>query len=498
MADQNGKNNPQPTMGEVLSADLLGPYMSMAYGLPTVNVSDPTWAWYQLVTNPWMAMAIYEDMEEKDAKVGSDLETRKESVLAKERVMIPASDKRQDKKIADFVWETLESFMGGSLVGERLAFDNVLWELLDSIGKGVTVGEIIWNHTNDRVFAENVRFKPQHMFSFAEGPMAQFGSYTYPQTGRLRLNSALQWGMAGIESERPLEERYPYKWMVHTFRPRQGNRWGTPQDRRCFWPSWIKRAGVRQWLRFLEKGPGTMVTKYSGGAGEDEQNKALAAAQAMMEEAQVAIPDKFQYELIENIRGNMGNAHQQLVDDFCNNEIARVILGQTLTSRGSEGGGSRALGEVHERVAGRKTEVDAKSLMLVVNTELVWPITLFNFGAVPKPPVWTIKYEPGADVEQMSKVLYRGWQMRVPITKKFYYTTMQWPEPTEGEELLEPPSKDDEDSAVPGGDGEDTSFAEEQKKKSRHKSSNTHLKQPTSKRERFSRLRPSMMRSSDR
>ena len=437
------------------------PYMSMAYNLGAINVADPTWAWAQLRTNPWLAMAIYEDMEEKDSKVGSDLEVRIESVLSKDRQMVPASEKRQDTKIAEFVWETLETYMGGSVVGERLPFDNLLFEMMDAVAKGVAIGEIIWNHTSDRVFAENINFHPQHLFSFGEGEFAQYATYAYPQRGPLRLNSNLQFAVPGLNPAEPLPQN---KFLVHTFRARQGNRWGTPACRRCFWPSWIKRAGVRQWLRFLEKGPGTIVTKYPAGASPDEQDKALQAGQAMTDESQVAIPDKFQYELIENIRGNMGSAHRELVDDFCNNEIARVILGQTLTSRGSEGGGSRALGEVHERVAGRKTEVDAKSLMLAVNTQLVWPIVLFNFGPVSRPPIWTIKYEPAADVSQISENLYRGWTMRVPITKRFYYTSMQWPEPAEGEELIDPPSRDEEGGAIPG-DESDAAFAESELQK---------------------------------
>ena len=472
MANEEQKNNPAYLIGrELLASDQLFPYMSFAYQVPNVEVANPTWAWRQLRTNPWLAMTIYEDMEEKDSMVGSALETRKEAVLSKARSMMPASDKRQDKKMADFVWETLESYLGGSIVGERLPFDNLLWELMDSVGYGVTIGEIIWNHTDDRIFIEDVRFKPQHLFSFADaGELSQFADYSYPQTGPLRLNANLQFVVGDVDPKAPLPAR---KFVVHSFRPRHGNRWGTPQQRRCFWASWIKRAGVRQWLRFLEKGPGTMVTKYPGGAGTDEQNKALAAAQAMMEESQVAIPDKFQYELVENIRGNMGSAHKELVDDFCNNEIARIILGQTLTSRGSEGGGSRALGEVHERVANRKTEVDAKSLMLAVNTQLVWPIVFANFPNVQRPPIWTIQYEPGADLKLMSEILYRAWQMRVPITTKFYYKTMQMPEPAEGEETLAPPSKSEEDSAPPGGTADESNSFNEppiggEKKKDRH------------------------------
>jgi len=190
------------------------PYMSMAYNLGAINVADPTWAWAQLRTNPWLAMAIYEDMEEKDSKVGSDLEVRIESVLSKDRQMLPASEKRQDKKIAEFVWETLETYMGGSVVGERLPFDNLLFEMMDAVAKGVAIGEIIWNHTHDRVFAENINFHPQHLFSFGEGEFAQYATYAYPQRGPLRLNSNLQFAVPGLNPEQPLPQN---KFLVHTF-----------------------------------------------------------------------------------------------------------------------------------------------------------------------------------------------------------------------------------------------------------------------------------------
>jgi len=179
-----------------------------------------------------------------------------------------------------------------------------------------------------------VKFKPQHLFSFGDGAMAAYSTstYPYPQTGPLRLRPGIY--VDGLSSENTSSGA---KVFVHTFRPRHGNRWGMPLDRKVFWPSWFKRASVKQWLRFLEKGPGSVVARYNDAAGEDEQNKALAAAQAINEESAVALPKKFVTEILQHVRQSMGSAYSEMVDDFCNNEIARVILGQTLTSRGGEG-----------------------------------------------------------------------------------------------------------------------------------------------------------------
>ncbi|HKO43343.1 MAG TPA: DUF935 family protein [Pyrinomonadaceae bacterium] len=479
--------------GEILSSERTSAFMGFSGGLggggQVFIPEDPTVVWEQLFWNHPFAMYVYRDIEEKDDEVGADLEVRKEAVLSKTRIVEPAGDKRQDKKIAEFVAETLEGYMGGG-TGARIGFTNFLWEALDAIGKGVAIGENVFESAPDgRVYIKEVKFKPQMLFSFAEGEMAQYMNYALPQTGPLRLRSDLGFQFEGVDAEKPLPEG---KFFVHTFQPYQGNRWGSPLVRKVFWLSWFKKAGLKQWLRYLERGAGTVLAKYNTGASEDEKNKALEAAQAVAEEIAAAVSKGTEVESLENVRQSLGTAHKDLTDDYCNAGIARRILGQT-TTRGGEGGWSK--GSVQKEVASRKTEVDSLSLMLAVNTQLVWPLTLINFGPVQRPPMWKIQYEPGADLKLMSEILYRAWTMRVPIQKQYYYTTMQMPEPAEGDELLEPPSKEEEGGAIPGGEeGDDSSFAEFEaavKKKSRHSLSAQRKKRPTSKTERFARLRRS-------
>ncbi|MET0626590.1 MAG: DUF935 family protein [Pyrinomonadaceae bacterium] len=481
-------DNKKPDLtGEILSSDRIGSFMSFAYGLPNTALPDnPSWIWEQLRFNPWLAMAIFEDIEEKDDMVASCLDTRKENVLSKSRHVRPASEKRRDVKIAEFIEETLEGYLDPAGDGERFGFDHVLWEALDCVGKGLVVGEIIYGEASDRVYIKDVRFKPQHLFSFGTGMMAAYSTSTYPfpQTGPLRLRPGVM--AEGLSSDTPLPER---KFFVHSYRPRHGNRWGSPLLRKVFWPSWLKRANVKNWLRYGEKGAGTVASRYNDGAAAAEQQMALDAARAVFEESVVALPKKFQIEVLESVRTSMGSSFKEFADDFCNAGIARVILGQTLTSRGGEGGsGGRALGEVHERVQETKTEVDAKSLMLAVNTRLVWPLYIANFGYVGQPPMWVINYEPGADLDALAQILERLWKMGLPIPRAHVYNTFQVAAPGKGEDVLPAPSTitaptEDEDPTKEVGD-----FAE---KKSRPgASSGKRPTQPGLRTERFARLRP--------
>jgi phage gp29-like protein len=481
--------------GEILSSDKIGNYMSFAYGLPpgTALPDNPSWLWEQLRFNPWLAQAVYDDIEEKDDMVASCLDARKENVLAKSRHVRPASGKRRDGKIAEFIEETLGGIINPG-TGDRFGFDNVLWEALDFIGRGVVIGETIWGERSDSVYIQDVKFKPQHLFTFGEGMLAPYstGIYPYPQTGPLRLRPGM---LIDGWDEKPLPEK---KFFTHSFRPRYGNRWGSPLLRKIFWLSWFKRANVKNWLRYGEKGSGTVKSQYNDGASEAEKQLALDAARAVFEESVVAVPKKFVVEIMEGVRTSMGSSFKEFADEFCNNGIARVIRGQTLTSRGSEGGGgSRALGQVHERVEGVKTEVDAKNLMMAVNTKLVWPLTLYNFGSVEKPPVWVINYEPGADLEKLATTLYRLWQMYLPIPRSFVYNTFQVPTPDEGDEILPPPPTDATPQPDDAGetDKEAGGFAE---KKTRPGAWDKRRKtQPGLRKERFAKLRPSMIQFSD-
>ncbi|MCC6453285.1 MAG: DUF935 family protein, partial [Acidobacteria bacterium] len=91
---------------EILASDKLGPYQNFSL-MGTFPDADPSWLWMQLSYNPWVAMAIYWEMEEKDAAIFSALDTRKTNVLSKNWNVLPAGEQRQDRKTADFVEECL-------------------------------------------------------------------------------------------------------------------------------------------------------------------------------------------------------------------------------------------------------------------------------------------------------------------------------------------------------------------------------------------------------
>lgn len=467
---------------EILASERMSAFGNYSHlNLAWYDATNPAATWEQLKMNPWVAMAVFWDMEEKNAAIYSGLDERKNNVLSKTRNIIAASEKRQDKRIAEFVDECLESYFTN--------FESFLYESLDSIGKGVSIGEIIFAEASDRIYIQDVKFKPQHLFSFGETGIAGFStaSMLYPQTGPLQLRAGVT--MEGLAAGQELPEQ---KFFVFSYRPKHGNRWGDPVDRKAFWWDWILRSGLKNWLKYQEKGSGVVVAKYPSSAGVKEQEDALGAASAVHDETAVAIPDKFEMEIHEMVR-NLGSSHKELIDDYCTAQITRIYLGQTLTSRGSDGGGSRALGEVHERVSQRKGEADCKALIPVVNERIIKPLVHLNFGPNAACPKWFIEYDPPTDVESKAKIYAAARnEIGIEISREQVRDDLQLEQPKNDEDALLPPVLPSPSDPLDDPTIDDPEKAEFAEKKTLNSG-----KPSNSKTVLFRRFRPSMIKFSD-
>jgi phage gp29-like protein len=416
---------PQPLPKQPLTNELITPEVLSSVGTNPIAFSgadNPSAAWRQMLADSPAAFPLYRDLEEKDGQISSALETRKDGVLRRERKVVAVSSSSQDQRHAAFAREVLAAIPN---------FENILCELLDAIGYGVAIAEILWEQAGARVFIRDIKPRPQELFSFGGPGQPQTGSLRFAQ-GAARRSLPAQVGLG----EGGLPE---HKFLVYSFRPRHGNRRGRPMLRRVFWPSWFKRQDLKFWLKFIEKGSGSVVVRYPQGATDQDKQRALEAAEAINEETAVAIPENFQIvsELLDAARGGSTDVFLALADQLCNNEIARVILGQTLTQRaGEDGHGSRALGEVHQQVRFEKVAADARDLMAVINDQLLRRLFLFNFGPEVKPPRWSIQLDPPADLSRRIEIDQRLAQLGVPLPLSYVQRTYSIPAPAPDEAIL--------------------------------------------------------------
>lgn len=123
-----------------------------------------------------------------------------------------------------------------------------------------------------------------------------------------------------------------------------------------YWLDFFRKNGFKFWAKFLERF-GTPILKGKCKNSEpDDMNQALLSAHA---QSVISIDAEDEVEILAvSSSGNAGTSFETFNNTIIR-QIQKVILGQTLTS-GTDGTGSRALGEVHDNVRKDKLNADIR------------------------------------------------------------------------------------------------------------------------------------------
>jgi phage gp29-like protein len=378
---------------------------------------NPSDIYRMMVDNMPQALPYFRELEEKDTCICSSLEVRKLLVTSREWNLVGADEKNgQAMQYKD---------EAAAFIRDIPRFGFVLEELLGANAYGFTVAEIYWKNNGNQVGVEKILGRPQEFFDFREQLLdVPLGDLRY-------LDSMIPPGQ-----EVPQE-----KFLVCSAKPRHGDRRGLPLLRRLFWPSWFKRQCLRLYLQFLEKGQGTIGVQYNDSAGGTEKQKALEAARAISDEIAVAIPSsmKIMEALLSNTRHHDGNDYRTLLE-YQDAEMTRIILGQTLATRGQEGSkGTQALGNVHQDLLLEIVKSDAQNLATVIDEQLLKPWLTWTFGEIALDhafrPHFVIDTSPENDILEQANIL-KAARGLVDVTRAEAYKRLQIKEPEQGEALV--------------------------------------------------------------
>ena len=123
-----------------------------------------------------------------------------------------------------------------------------------------------------------------------------------------------------------------------------------------YWLDFFRKNGFKFWAKFLERF-GTPILKGKCKNSEpDDMNQALLNAHA---QSVISIDAEDEVEILAVTSSGSAGASFETFNNTIIRQIQKVILGQTLTS-GTDGTGSRALGEVHENVRKDKLNADIR------------------------------------------------------------------------------------------------------------------------------------------
>lgn len=123
-----------------------------------------------------------------------------------------------------------------------------------------------------------------------------------------------------------------------------------------YWLDFFRKNGFKFWAKFLERF-GTPILKGKCKNSEpDDMNQALLNAHA---QSVISIDAEDEVEILAVTSSGSAGASFETFNNTIIRQIQKVILGQTLTS-GTDGTGSRALGEVHDNVRKDKLNADIR------------------------------------------------------------------------------------------------------------------------------------------
>jgi len=314
---------------------------------------------------------IYDEMEAKDAHIYSVYQTRKLALSLIPWDIIPASSDSRDYTIAEFVFSVIDDCKG--------PFPEDIRQLLDAIGKGFSILEIIYKQIKKGQFAgkwgiEELLFHKQKYWFFKD---------------RRWHKSDKSVALYRDNVQNLKGEEVPWEKIIHYAYDSQDSLYGRSAFRAIYWPYWFKKEGWKMWMVFLDKyGSPTAIGKYPPGTKKRERKILLDAIEAIQQETGLAIPDNMQVSFLE--ASHQGPASYSLLKDACNAEISKAILGATQTVEEGKRG-SYALSRAHSDVRRERVEADAVDIADVIQDQLVRRIVDYNF-ITSKYPQFVMRY----------------------------------------------------------------------------------------------------------
>jgi phage gp29-like protein len=332
-------------------------------------------------------MELFEEMEEKDAHLAAILQTRKLAVLSKDYEVLPYAQTPEDEGIAQFVGEVIYGIPD---------LEGAFLDLLDAVGKGFALSEIIWEVADGKARVTELRWVPQKKVTFVEDLKPRL------------LTPEASW--QGVE---------PPAWKViyHRYKARSGHATRAGVLRVVGWMYLLKNYALKDWAAFNEVfGMPLRLGKYDPGASPADREALIQAIRNLGADAAGVISKSTEIEFVAAIPRQTGANPYQMMAEFCNREMSKAVLGQTLTTDTAGATGTYSAARVHAQVRRDLVEADAQALATTLREQLLRPLVGFNFGWDKPVPWFRFKYEEEEDLKTLSEVYRNLAALGVPLS----------------------------------------------------------------------------------
>lgn len=351
---------------------------------------------------------LFEDMEEKDAHIFAEMQKRKLALIGVGwDITPPENASAAEKSNAAAVKELITAIPD---------FEDLLFDLLDGIGKGYSCQEIEWQRLGKNWVPKTVTHRPPSWFQVNQMNQNEL---------RLRDNTAF-----GAELQ-------PFGWIVHTHRGKSGYVTRAGLHRVLAWPYLFKNYSVRDLAEFLEiYGLPVRLGKYPSGASDKEKATLLRAVVGIGHNAAGIIPSGMELDLLEAAKGT----HEpfQAMLDWAERSESKAILGQTLSADAKPTGLGSGVAVVHEEVRHDILNSDARQAATTLTRDLVYALAALNLAGIDptRAPRLVFDTQTPEDLKLYSDAVPALVDVGVKIPSKWVHEKLRIPEPQNDEPVL--------------------------------------------------------------
>jgi len=367
---------------------------------------------------------LFEEMEEKDAHLASQFQVRKLAVQGLGWEILPAAEDARAKQIAEACREQINGLVN---------FDEHVLDLLDALPKGYSTLEILWDTSAGQAAIRDLRWVHSKKITYWES-----------LTPRILT---VEEQVRGIDPP-------PFKFVFHRYKARSGHDTRSGLMRVCAWMYLFKNYSIKDWVAFAEVyGMPLRVGRYEPGASKADKESLVAAIRSLGSDAAGIISKSTEIEFVEAQKsgGTSGRNIYESLAGFCDAQMSKAILGQTLTSEagGTTGQGSYALGQVHNDVRQDLTEADSRALAKTITHQLLRPFVGFNFGWDAAVPAFRFLFEPPEDLKAAAETYKILSEIGFDMSQEHVSERFKIPVRKEGETPLSAPTKKQSPVPVP-------------------------------------------------
>ncbi|HDL5553403.1 TPA: DUF935 domain-containing protein [Mannheimia haemolytica] len=354
---------------------------------------------------------LFMDIEERDSSIFANIQTRKRAALGVDwAIVAPRNATPQEEKLRDEVDELF--YQLGNL-------EDLVMDCMDAVGHGFAALEIEWAFNGKLWYPNAFIHRPQSWFK-------------WDKHDNLLLKTR-----QNTEGE-PLRE---FGWVVHTHKSRSTQAARNNLFRSLAWLYMFKHYSIHDFAEFLELyGMPIRIGKYGAGATPNEKQTLKRALAEIGHNAAGIMPESMSIELhnAANAGGAAGNNPFLQMVDWCEKSIARLILGQTLTSGADGKSSTNALGNVHNEVRRDLLVSDVKQLGQTFTQQIILPFLQINFGNIDPTRIPSFEFdtkEP-ADLALFAESLPKLVDIGMPIPVQWAMDKLGIPEAQENEAVL--------------------------------------------------------------